>query len=435
MNKFIIFTATSAVALAAACAPDADTQAATDTAAPADSAAPAPEAPASDGVNVNVPAGFTASVYHPGIGASARHIAVRDNGDLLVAIRTGELVALRDTDGDGDADEIARREAPVTNGMHIWNGYLYFADDVSVSRVALDDGLMPSGEIETVVSGFERQRSHATKTLAFDNDGVMYVSVGAPSNTCQESRRTPGSPGQTPCPQLETTGGVWTFDPNTLDQTQADGERFATGVRNAVAMEWSEPAGDLFMTIHGRDQLDDLWPEHFSVEQRVELPAEEFHVVREGSDMGWPYTYYDPMKNARKMSPEYGGDGEQAPEAGVYQEPLFGFAAHMAPNDMVFYGADSFPAEYWGGAFIAFHGSWNRAPEPQKGFKVMFAPMNGSELLSEPVDFVTGFDNGGVASPGDAAARPSGLAVGIDGALYVTETVNGTIWRIAYTGE
>ena len=103
--------------------------------------------------------------------------------------------------------------------------------------------------------------------------------------------------------------------------------------------------------------------------------AEEFHKIVDGGDYGWPYTFFDTKLGKRVVAPEYGGDAKKEPEAGKYPDPLVAFPAHWAPNDLLFYSGKNFPAKYQDGAFIAFHGSWNRAPEPQAGYKVVFQPM------------------------------------------------------------
>lgn len=383
---------------------------------------------------LTLPDGFSAQVFHEGVGPRARHIAVRANGDVFVSMRDGELVALRDIDGDGSADDVARRKLSITTGLEIHNHFLYFSDTVSVSRLMLDDNLMPAGEPETIVEGFPRQGSHATKSIALNDRGELFVNVGAPSNACQKKRRSPGSPGLLPCPQLERQAAIWKFSAGKLNQDQLDGERFVTGTRNVVALDWNDAEEALFFAMHGRDQLSTLWPDHFGDEASAELPAEEFHRAIAGGNYGWPNTYVDPSTGKRLLAPEYGGDGQTAADEGTYQTPLHAYPAHWAPNDLTFYTDSTFPARYHGGAFIAWRGSWNRAPLPQDGYRVTFQPFSEGTVSGPPEDFMIGFkgtDN--LQRPSNATWRPGGLAIGPDGALFVTEAIEGRVWRVTWS--
>jgi glucose/arabinose dehydrogenase len=384
-----------------------------------------------------VPEGFNAEVFHPGVGPRARHIAVRANGDVFVSMRDGELVALRDTDGDGLSDlERRRDDLPIKTGLEIHNPFLYFSDDLSVSRIMLDDNLMPAGDPETIVSGFPKQGSHATKSIALNDRGELYVNVGAPSNACQQKQRSPGSPGLSPCPQLERQAAIWRFSASRLDQDQLDGQRYLTGTRNVVALDWNDEEQALYFVMHGRDQLSTLWPKHYDDQDSAEMPAEEFHRAVPGADYGWPFTYVDPRDGKRLLAPEYGGNGRIEAEPGRYQKPLHAYPAHWAPNDLVFYTGTRFPPRYRGGAFIAWRGSWNRAPLPQDGYRVTFQPFDDGTVSGPPEDFMTGFKGTDVLKrPSDAAHRPGGLAVGPDEALYVTEAIAGRVWRVTYQDQ
>ena len=392
---------------------------------------------------ITLPNDFCAFVVIDSLGP-ARHLVVRNNGDLYVAIRSrpnapGSVAALRDEDGDGRAD-VVRRFGPFGGtGIDIHDGYLYFASDTSVIRYRLEaDSLVPPGEPETVITGLIDQRSHASKTFAFDDAGHLYLNIGAPSNACQESARTPGSPGLDPCPQLERQGGIWRFDANRTMQTQdADGYRYATGIRNAMGIAWKSDAGALFATQHGRDQLKALWGEEmYSEERSADLPAEEFFRVDEGDNFGWPYCYFDQFLNERVRAPEYGGDGQSTEGCETYERPLVAFPGHMAPNDLTFIEGNQFPAPFRGGALIAFHGSWNRHDaRGQQGYVVAFVPMQGSEVTGDWEVFADGFAGAEtLTSPGEARHRPTGLAMGPDGTLYISDSVKGRIWRVLYTG-
>ena len=398
----------------------------------------AAQAHAADPVQLDMPPGFTATIFANGLG-KARHLVVRENGDVYVTLRgtnDGEgVIGLRDDDGDGVADrQVAFGHAGGT-GAAIYKDYLFFSSDDTVYRMKFTGGeLVPSGGMEVVASGFPKQGSHAAKSLAISADGKLFVNSGAPSNACQKRARSAGSKGQNPCPQLFRGGGIWKFSADRLNQDQvADGQRYVTGIRNSVALAFDDAAGELYFVMHGRDQLDSLWPRFFSADQREKLPAEEFHVAFEGSDFGWPYTYYDGLTNRRMVGPEYGGDGKKTAPDGEYPDPLVAFPAHWAPNALVFYAGTQFPAEYHGGAFVAFHGSWNRAPGLQAGYQLVFVPMKDGKPSGDWRTFADGFmGDRPIRNPAQAKHRPVGLAVGPDGSLYVSDSTGGTIWKISY---
>jgi glucose/arabinose dehydrogenase len=391
-----------------------------------------------DNGGLTLPDGFCAAVVHEGVGR-ARHIAVAPNGNVYVALREpaggGSIVALRDTTGDGRLDEEHRFGETGGTGIAVRDGWLYFAPNTAVLRYRLGDQLAPAGAPETVVTGFPMQRSHAAKSIAFDHDGHLYVNVGGPSNACQVADREAGSPGQEPCPELDRQTGIWRFDADRVAQTQADGMRYATGIRNAVAIAWSDAASALYVVQHGRDMLNIIASTHFDAEDNAELPAEELLRVDEGVDYGHPYCYYDHHQQRRVLAPEYGGDGEVVGRCGQYPPPAGVYPAHFAPNDLLFYTGTQFPERYRGGSFVAFHGSWDRAPAPQRGYKVTFRPMTDGRPAATFEVFADGFAGLEViASPDQAEHRPMGLAQAPDGSLYIVDSVVGRIWRVYWRG-
>jgi glucose/arabinose dehydrogenase len=235
-----------------------------------------------------------------------------------------------------------------------------------------------------------------------------------------------------PCPLLENHGGIWRFDANKTGQTQQNGgRRYATGMRQPYALAWHD--GSLYAVMHGRDQLDTLWPKFFNAKQNAELPSEEFLRVTDGANFGWPYCFHDWQQGKLLQNPEYGGDGKKEGDCAKYTAPIAGFPGHWAPGSVVFYTGSQFPAKYRGGAFIAFQGSWNRAPEPQGGYNVSFQPMKGSSAAGRYEVFADGFaGKKPLAQPDDARFRPSGVTQAPDGSIYVSDMVKGRIWRIIY---
>ena len=392
-----------------------------------------------------LPGGFDAVVVVDSIG-NARHLAVNENGDIYVKLTTGARntgnIALRDVDHDGKADSIARfgdyqeESGYGPTSMRIHNDYLYFSTKGAIYRNKLTPGkLVPESKIERILSD-KYEVEHIAKTLAFDGDGHMYVSFGSTSNVCQEMNRAPGSLGQTPCAELAEHAGIWRFDANKTDQTKKDGMRYATGIRSAIAMEWSQANNSLFALQHGRDDLMRTWPSLYTEWQSAMLPAEEFFKVGEGMDGGWPYYYYDQLQNKKLLSPEYGGDGKKTGKATSYAQPLIGFPGHWAPNDLHFYTGDQFPERYKNGAFIAFHGSAGRTSYPQSGYIVAFVPFKNGAPSGPWEVFADGFaKKDTILSSSDAAYRPMGLAEGPDGSLYIGDDVKGKIWRIMYKGN
>ncbi len=397
--------------------------------------------PDPDNAGLTLPEGFGATVVADTLGR-ARHIVARDNGDLYINLRSLKnkkgLVALRDNNDDGHADEIEYFTDQAGTGIDIYNNYLYYSNDSTIFRVPLEENtLVPTGTPEEMISGLLEKRQHAVKTFTFDEQGYIYVNVGAPANACQEQMRTPGSPGMDPCPILERSGGVWRFEAGTTGQTQEDdGYRYSTGIRNSVAIDYNPNSDHVYVLQHGRDQLHQFFPDLFTLEEGVELPAEEFFMLSDGADFGWPYCYYDHLQDKKVLAPEYGGDGERVGRCADKEDPIMAFPGHWGPNALLFYTGDMFPERYKNGAFIAFHGSWNRAPRPQEGYFVVFVPFEGALPSGDYEIFADGFANvETIESPGDAKYRPTGLAQGPDGSIYVTDDSEGRVWRIFYMGE
>lgn len=379
--------------------------------------------------DLKLPQGFGANVFTEATG-KARHMVVRKNGDVYVRLRSPEQghcnVALRDSNQDGVADE---RQyfggSDCGTGMALKEPYLYTSSRSKVYRTRLDDQLVPTATPEVVVDQLGTPSTHDARSLTLDNAGFLYVNVGAPSNACQSNDRRKGSPGQDPCPLLDDFAAIYRFKADTLNQSKASGIRFASGIRNAVALDWNPNDQKIYALQHGRDQLHSLYPDTFTVEDNAQKPAEEYAAFSQGDNLGWPYCYYDPQRKQKVLAPEYGGDGEIVGRCSDFTQPIIGFPAHYAPNDLLFYRGSTFPENYQQGAFIAFHGSWNRAPLPQEGYQVVFAKNGEWEV------FADGFAGSeALKASGQAKHRPMGLAETPQGDLLVVDSMEGKIWRI-----
>lgn len=387
--------------------------------------------------------GVCATIFADNLG-QARHMAVGPDGTLYVNTWRspykkdakippgGWLVALRDNDGDGRA-EYVRRFGPDSasgvggTGIAIYNNFLYAESNGNIERYAMSATPLPQGPASVVVSGLPMDGDHTMHSIAIAKDGALFVNSGSPSNACQLKNRVLHSTGKDPCDELATRAGLWKYDANRAQQQFSPSERYVTGLRNTVALALR--ANDLLYAVqHGRDQLHENWPERFTPEQGSELPAEILVRVDPGADYGWPYCYYDGLQNRYVLAPEYGGDGKRAERCTAATEPVAVFPAHWAPNGLLFYTGNGLPERYRNGAFIAFHGSWNRIK--QDGYNVVFQPMDQSGKPSGKFEiFADGFA-GPNKSPEGAAHRPTGLAMGLDGALYVSDDQGGRIYRI-----
>jgi glucose/arabinose dehydrogenase/mono/diheme cytochrome c family protein len=382
----------------------------------------------------------------------ARHLTVAPNGVVYVNTWSGRyygnrpsasggfIVALEDSTGSGKADVLERFGATPAGGgkggtgIAVYRNAVFAEEADRIERYALTgNAIAPQGPPEVVVSGLPLTGDHPMHPFVIDADGALYVDVASATNACQEANRQLKSPGLNPCTELETRGGIWRFDANKTGQKFSPAARYATGIRNAEGLAVQAGGRGIYTTQHGRDQLHQNWPSLYKPEEEATQPAEELVRVKQGGDYGWPECYYDAIQGKLVLAPEFGGDGGKA--VGVCASklaPLASFPAHWAPNGAVIYTGRSFPEVYRGGIFIAFHGSWDRVPYPQGGYNVVYLSLTASAPHRCEI-FADGFA-GAVKEPGRADHRPTGVAVGPDGALYVSDDQRGRIYRIVYRG-
>ncbi|MFC4639509.1 PQQ-dependent sugar dehydrogenase [Deinococcus hohokamensis] len=338
--------------------------------------------------DLRLPAGFQATTYAEGF-KRPRFMVVASNGDVLLSdTAAGTVYLLPDRNGDGRADrkQVYARGLNEPHGLAIHGGFLYVANTDGVVRFPYKAGdTQATGAPQKIVS-LPGGGGHSTRTVEFGPDGKMYVSVGSTCNVCEESD--------------PKRAAVWVYDAD-----GKNGRPYATGLRNAVGLEWS--GNQLYATNNGRDQLGD------------DLPPEGFYKLKAGGFYGWPYCYTTRAGQAQVWDKDFGRRN-----AATCQKATPAFAlttAHSAPLGLAFYTGQSFPARYRGLMFAALHGSWNRSEK--SGYKVVTVNPQTGEVR----DFLTGFLKGQQVS-----GRPVDLVVTRDGALLLSDDGAGKVWRIAY---
>jgi glucose/arabinose dehydrogenase len=404
-----------------------------------------------DDPGITLSPGFCATIFADNIG-HVRHMSVAPNGVLYVNTWSGRyfrydtppaggfVLALKDSKGAGKADIIERFGDGVPqgsaggSGVAFYKGAVYAEQNDKILRYAIPEGsIVPTDKPEVVVSDLPLTGDHPMHPFVIDPKGNLYMDVGSATNSCQVDNRKTGSPGIDPCVEQETRGGTWRYDANKTGQKFSPAERFVTGLRNGEGFSF-DADGNLYATQHGRDQLAQHFPALYNADQGAELPAEVVVQENQGDDFGWPKCYFDGAQKKLVLAPEYGGDGGKTVGLCAGKKaPVAFFPAHWAPNDLLVYTGKGFPAPFQGGLFVAFKGSWNRAPAVQAGYNVVFQPMKNGKTTGDFVVFADGFA-GAIKEPGRASYRPGGLAMGTDGALYIADDQKGRIWRVTYKG-
>jgi glucose/arabinose dehydrogenase len=380
---------------------------------------------------IKLPAGFSATILGTDLGAT-RHITVSKNGDIyakLSKLKDGKGICLmRDTNKDGVIDETKYFGNYQGTGITIKNGYLYASSNTGVLRYKLNEKeeIIDSENPEKIIDGLVDKGRDNAKPFVLDNANNIYVTVGSYNDPCREKGTGKGI---MPCSILDSAGGIWKFNAEKMNQTFSDGVRYATGLKNAVGTAWNSKTNTLFATVHGRGQFHDFYPQYYTPKQSAELPGETLYELHQGDDAGWPYIYYDQFQKKKIVAPEYGGDGKKTGGEKAI-DPIVAFPAHLGPNDLLFYTGKMFPAKYRNGAFIAFHG---QSQEIHKGYLVAFVPFVNNKPSGKWEIFADNFAGIDLVKPtGPVQHRPCGLAQGPDGALYVSDDLGGTVYRIAY---
>lgn len=349
-----------------------------------------------DGAQLQVPAGFTIDEYAAGFD-TPRFMALGPNHELLVSDSArdgqGKVYILFDRDKDNKSEDrkvlIAGLDRPY--GLAFWKEYLYVGEPTSIKRYKYDAKNMTAGKGEEVVSLAGLGNGHWTRSLLFDRKGEkLYVGVGSGSNV---------NAGEPPVRAA-------------IDRYNPDGsghDLYASGTRNPIGLAWYPGTDTLWAAVQERDLLgDDLVPDYFT------------H-IQPGGFYGWPYAYIGPNEDPRRK-------GERPDLVSTAIRPDLPLQAHVAVLDARFYTGSMFPRQYEGGAFIAEHGSWNRAR--RVGQSVVFVPFRDGKPAGEVQEFLTGW----MLSPEkrEVWGRPVGLLQMPDGSLLVSDDGGRKIWRISY---
>lgn len=381
--------------------------------------------------DLKLPSGFSAIIIADSLGR-VRHLEVNNQGDIYVklnALKDGKgIYFLSDINHDGIIDKKTTFGDYTGTGIKIKNQYLYSTSNTGVFRYKLND----KGEViapdkpEIIVQGLVDKKRDNSKSIAIDDQNNLYVTVGSYSDACRETDSGKGIPG---CPLLDSVGGIWKFKADKLNQSYGDAVHFARGLKNAVGIDWNSSTKSLFATNHGRT-IDDKFPQYYTARQSAELPAETIYELRQGSDAGWPFVYYDHIQKKKILAPEYGGDGKIAGDK-KFIDPVVAFPAHLGPNDLLFYTGNMFPKRYKNGAFVVFH---SKSAELKKGYMVAFVPFVNGMPSGDWEIFADNFAGVDLDKPaGPLQYRPTGLAQGPDGSLYVSDDLKGAIFRITYS--
>jgi glucose/arabinose dehydrogenase len=352
--------------------------------------------PRPDGAELHLPEGFGIDVYAEGF-ERPRFMLQGPNKEILVSdsVESGAVYVLLDRNQDFKAEAkqklIDGLDRPY--GLAFWKEYLYVAEATRLKRYRYDFRAMSLGSGEEIVSLKDFGKGHWTRTVLFDHEGEkMYLTVGSGSNvsTGEDSSRA------------------------AINRSNPDGtghEIFASGLRNVIGLRWYPGSSILWAAVQERDGLgDDLVPDYLTA-------------VQQGGFYGWPYAYLGQNEEPRNK-----GQRPDLVKKTLVPDVLLG--THVAVLDLLFYTGKQFPEHYRGGAFLAFHGSWNRAQ--RVGYSVAFVPFKNGRPVSGPQDFLTGFRLD--PNKREVWGRPVGLLQLPDGSLLVSDDGGNKIWRIFYKG-
>jgi glucose/arabinose dehydrogenase len=375
--------------------------------------APLPAAQVNPALQLKLPAGFHVQVFAslPAAGeqyfAGPRFIAFGPDRNLYLSLGLhNKVVMLPDRDADGKADEVVNVADGLNGpqGLAFFDGVLYAANQDGIVRLEQANGTWPAAAVKPVVRNLP-VGGHTLKTLRVGPDQHLYINVGSSCNVCDETdplratmlRYTPEG---RPAGALVTVG------------RHAPSPIWARGLRNTQGFAWHPQTGMLFGTNNGADMRS----ESRGGKPNDELPPEHLNLLEAGKHYGWPHCWGDQVTDPNFPGPE--GFCKET------QPPAMTFPAHSTPIGIAFLDQAKVPGQYRGDALVALHGSWNRS-EPS-GYKLVRVHFEQGQPVKVS-DFATGWLRGD-----GAWGRPVDIAVGPDGAIYVSDDRAGLVYRITY---
>ncbi|RJR15321.1 sorbosone dehydrogenase family protein [Candidatus Microgenomates bacterium] len=338
--------------------------------------------------NLQTPAGFELGVFARDLG-SPRDVVFSPGGTLLVSIpKRNQVVALPDTDQDGVADEtvIVAQNLNNPHGITFYQNKLFIIEETQAVRYSWNEENLTASQEKKILFQLPPGGNHTTRTVAFNSQGEMFISIGSTCNVCYENHS-------------------WLAAVITSDSEGNNPRLFAKGLRNAPFITVNPLTDQLWGTEMGRDYLGD------------NAPPDEINIIQSNRDYGWPLCWGNKIHDTDFDKNQYIRDPCANTEA-----PLYGIAAHSAPLGLTFIQSDQFPQEMQNDLLVAYHGSWNRSS--RIGYKVVHLQLNGNNVVKEE-DFLTGF-----LVRQQVLGRPVDLAFDPFGSLFVSDDATGMIYKI-----
>lgn len=367
--------------------------------------------------DIQLPAGFNIEVFADMNTKSGeqlsgpRMMAFDATGNLYVsAVGSHRVVMLPDHNRDGVADEVVTvaQDLNAPQGIAFVGDALLIANQDGVVKVSQMQGrwTKPQAFISNLPTG-----GHTLKNVKLGPDGFLYINVGSSCNVCIENE------------PMRATILRYTIDGKpagallTLGRHQQSAI-FARGLRNSQGFAWHPVTAAMYATNNGADNRSNT----LGGTVNDELPPEHLNKIEAGKHYGWPHCWGGSKKIGTQIEdPNFKGS---AGFCETTQAPAVSFKAHTTPIGISFLDKTNWPSAYKTDAIVALHGSWNR--KQPAGYQLVRVKFKANEPI-EVEDFATGW-----LQNQQAWGRPVDVAVGADGALYVSDDKANIIYRISY---